>query len=110
MLTLLGLVGFVGTAPLDATVTTILALSFAVTLLGVFAGIALWRLKPWAVRATMIYLLSLVLVPLASLFVSERRGAPSDAAPLLRSVIYAVVWTAYFSMSKRVKNTFDPTR
>jgi len=74
----------------------------AVALFGTTAGVLLFRVHRWAVRVALIYLLSLLFFSIGTLVLVSR----PDNGSLLRNVIYVVVWTAYFTTSKRVKNTF----
>ncbi len=70
------------------------------------AGVHVWKASRWALKLVLIYLLSLMLVAPGTVVLYERRGVSLEGASLVRNVIYIVVWASYFTMSKRVKNTF----
>jgi Protein of unknown function (DUF2569) len=108
LVALLSVARLTATGPTVAVMAKVamVAMGCGASLLGILAGIRVWRVSPWALNAVTIYLLSLVLVPLADLVIAARVGLTVDTPALVRSVGFAVVWAAYFSMSKRVKNTF----
>jgi len=73
--------------------------------MGLYAGIALWKVLPGAVRATKAFLLALLLLETISALVSHR--AMSDRAwGLADDLLFFFVWYSYLVLSKRVANTY----
>jgi len=73
--------------------------------MGLYAGIALWKVLPGAVRATKRFLFALLLFETISALVSHR--AMSDRAwGLADDLLFFFVWYSYLVLSKRVANTY----
>jgi len=73
--------------------------------MGLYAGIALWKILPGAVRATKVFLFALLLFETISALVSHR--AMSDRAwGLADNLLFFFIWYSYLVLSKRVANTY----
>ncbi len=82
----------------------------------IYSGIALWTIKPNAVRVTKNYLYSLLAYVFISSFLPFTAGLPSQAneamvqpviMSALRSIVYFGIWFAFLQTSKRVKATYQ---
>lgn len=51
-------------------------------------------------------LISLLSIVAVSYIVGEALISPDSIGPLIRTIIFAMIWTTYLLMSKRVKNTY----
>ena len=85
----------------------------------VYAGLALWRIRPGAVRTAEIYLLcflcyqgiAAVLPFLAGLPASANHGLTEAVYKnLTRGLLYFGLWYSYLNKSKRVKATYNALR
>jgi len=100
---------------------------FSLSLFSFFAGISLWRIKPKAVKYTLIYFWTASIYATATildlwnkiwgqiLYPDARWGwYPKDFEPIWASgrigslglLIFVTIWSFYLGKSKRVKNTF----
>jgi len=102
-------------------VTTLVdgVLSLALAAFSVYAGLALWRIRPGAVRTAEIYLLcflcyqgiAAVLPFLAGLPASANHGLTEAVYKnLTRGLLYFGLWYSYLNKSKRVKATYNALR
>lgn len=91
------------------------ALSLGLMAFSVYAGIALWKLKPGAVAVAKKYLLTALLYSLLVLALPFVFGLPERAAQavfneLLKgvpgSILYVAIWYLYLLKSKRVRETY----
>lgn len=73
--------------------------------LGIYAGLALWKILPNAVRATKFYLfVSLLATVIISLIAYQD---PRDQVEeILWAAMWFLIWYAYLVRSKRVENTY----
>jgi Protein of unknown function (DUF2569) len=83
--------------------------------LGIYAGIRLWRVKPGAPRAAKMYLVAIfaqqvVLLLMGFWIASKVAATPENIGSVimepLRSVIYVVIWYSYLNKSQRVAATY----
>ena len=84
-------------------------------LLGIYAGIRLWLVKPGAPRVAKAYLVAVfaqqvVLLLMGFWIASKVTATPENIGSVimepLRSIIYVVVWYSYLNKSRRVSATF----
>lgn len=66
-----------------------------------------WVRKPFIVKHIVVVLW--VVGPIATLLLAFIAGTDINYSALIRSAIYATVWTAYFGLSKRVACTYGTT-
>lgn len=85
-------------------------LDLAFDIFGLFVGYSLIKMKPRAVKHTKIFLLSLaiydVLILILLSLISQDSTTSDGISMTFRSIVYALVWLWYFSVSKRVKATY----
>lgn len=90
-------------------------LSLILMILSVRAGIALWTIKPGAVKIAKNYLLIFLGYSLIAIFLPFLAGLPSVANEAMipevakgaiQALIYFGVWYSYLNVSKRVKATY----
>ena len=91
-----------------------------ISIFGIYAGIALIRLKPNAVRIVKLYFLSRVVFAVSyvfslSLFLHVKISNPDGAQPdrlikLFEELIAIALWVGYFNKSKRVAGTYPPSQ
>jgi hypothetical protein len=83
--------------------------------LGIYAGISLWRVKPGAPRVAKTYLVAVfaqqvVLLLMGFWIASKLAATPENIGSVimepLRSIIYVVIWYSYLNKSKRVAATY----
>lgn len=93
-----------------------LILSLALTAFSIYAGIALWNIKPDAVKIAKAYLLTFLAYTVVASILPFQAGLPSSSNDLmmqevmiglLRSGIYVVIWYWFLNVSVRVKATYD---
>lgn len=81
--------------------------------MGLYAGIALWRVLPGAVAATKRFLLASLLVDTISALV-RHRNVWDRAWGLADALLFFFAWYSYLLLSRRVENTYpragDPIR
>ncbi|MGA8038381.1 MAG: DUF2569 family protein [Candidatus Acidiferrales bacterium] len=97
--------------------------SVAVRVSGIVVGIRLWKIRPRAVEAAKLWLTMVALLAFGQMVVGlstwiiEAHGSFSAAAAahpnnqdvflrFARSIIYSLIWYAYFVRSERVANTY----
>ena len=92
------------------------ALFSIVIVFSVYAGIALWTIKPYAVKITKIYLITFLVINLtqpALLFLFELPQELVDAsleAPFsfyIQPIVFFIIWFSYLTFSERVKETYN---
>lgn len=79
-----------------------------------YAGISLWTKRPNAVFKAKIYLLLLPVITILSIFITYSMMPPviqnallkESTVPLIRTVLYSVIWFIYLSSSQRVAETY----
>lgn len=90
-------------------------LSLALIILSIRAGIALWTLKPGAVKTAKNYLLIFLIYTVIAILLPFTAGLPAEVNEImipevivstLQSVIFFGVWYSYLKVSKRVKATY----
>jgi hypothetical protein len=90
-------------------------LSIILMALSIRAGIALWSIKPGAVKIAKNYLLIFLGYSLLSVFLPFTAGLPSEANDvmmaevvkgLIQSLVFFGVWYSYLNVSERVKATY----
>lgn len=93
-----------------------LILSVFITVLSIRAGIALWRIKPNAVKTAKTYFWFFLGYSVIAAFLPFTAGLPSVANEamipevikiMIQSLIYFGVWYGYLSLSKRVQATYS---
>lgn len=91
-------------------------LSLSLTVLSIRAGIALWKLKPEAVKTAKNYLVIFLVYSIIAIFLPFTAGLPSEANSamifdiikgFIRSLIFFGIWYSYLNQSKRVKATYQ---
>lgn len=89
--------------------------SLIIAAFSVYAGYSLWAVKPNAVYKAKAFLISLVIFAVFDLFLiymTELPAAVSNEAiasgifGLVQAVLYAGIWFAYLTQSKRVRATY----
>jgi hypothetical protein len=89
--------------------------SLIITAFSVYAGYSLWAVKPNAVYKAKAFLVALVIFAVFDLFLIYMTEIPATVTNevitqgifgLVQSVIYAGIWSAYLSQSKRVQATY----
>ncbi len=94
-------------------------LRLAVMAFSIYAGLALWRLRPGAVRTAEIYLLCYLcyqgiaaVLPFLAGFPSSSNHALTEGVytRLTPALLYFGLWYSYLSKSKRVKATYNACR
>lgn len=92
------------------------ALSLFLIVLGIRAGISLWRIKPGAVKIAKNYLLIFLVYSIIAIFLPFTAGLPSEANSamifdvvkgFIKSLIFFGIWYSYLNQSKRVKATYQ---
>lgn len=90
-------------------------LSVALAVLGFYAGLLLWKVKPKAVKTAKLYLIALLVYSGITLLLPYTVGLSEEMSGQLikiisvssaRTVIYVIIWFLYLSKSKRVKATY----
>ena len=90
-------------------------LSIALVILSIRAGIALWNIKPGAVRIAKNYLLIFLAYSIIASILPFMAGLPSESnnvmiseavRGVIQSLFFFTVWYWYLSVSKRVKATY----
>lgn len=87
-------------------------IDMAIGFYGLYVGYLLVKAKPYAKRHTKIYLVIQFVLGLILLFIYFSDTyyydyyAPEFSATAIRVIVYAIIWFLYFSLSKRVKNTY----
>lgn len=90
-------------------------LSIILMILSIRAGIALWTIKPGAVKMAKNYLLIFLGYSVIAIFLPFLAGLPPEANEAMipevvkgafQSLIYFGVWYSYLNVSKRVKATY----
>jgi hypothetical protein len=93
-----------------------LILSIALTAFSIYAGIALWNIKPGAVKIAKSYLLTFLTYTIVASFLPFQAGLPDSVNDAmmqeiivgsLRAVFYVVIWFWFLNVSVRVKATYD---
>jgi hypothetical protein len=91
-------------------------LSITLMILSIRAGMALWNIKPGAVRIAKKYLLLFLGYSVIALFLPFMAGLPSESNDAMvpeivkgafQSILYFGIWYSYLSISKRVLNTYN---
>lgn len=92
-------------------------LDIAMAIFGVIVAVLLYMKKPMALKATLVYLIGLLV--LYSLFlicavILLMTGDQTDntmkfLTDSIRGVIFTAIWLAYFARSERVMNTYGVT-
>jgi hypothetical protein len=91
-------------------------LSITLMILSIRAGMALWNIKPAAVRIAKKYLLLFLGYSVIALFLPFMAGLPSESNDAMvpeivkgafQSILYFGIWYSYLSISKRVLNTYN---
>lgn len=92
------------------------ALSLFLSVLSIRAGIALWKIKPGAVKIAKNYLLIFLVYSIIAIFLPFTAGLPSEANSamifdvikgFMQSLIFFGIWYSYLSQSKRVNATYQ---
>ncbi len=122
LITVFSLVGAYSDAPFDRfpsllTVTVIdTLLSAGLMAFSIYAGVALWRIRPGAVETAKKYLLCFLGYQVIAAILPFMAGLPSSANEamtaevaknVVRSVFYVAIWYSYLNRSKRVKATYE---
>jgi hypothetical protein len=90
-------------------------LSIGLMVFSIYAGIALWNIRPGAVKIAKKYLLVFLGCSILAIFIPFMAGLPSKANKTMigefvkgaiRSLFYFVIWYSYLNKSKRVKTTY----
>ena len=100
---------------------TIVDTIFSVALVGfgIYAGLALWRIRPGAVRTAKAYFIFFLIYSIFASFLPFFAGLPEASneyllaempKTILGGLIYFCIWFAYLSVSKRVKATYPEAR
>jgi len=93
-----------------------LILSLGLTAFSIYAGRALWNIKPGAVKIAKTYLLVFLGYVIIASILPFKAGLPASANDIMmeeviigaiRSVFYVVIWYWFLNVSKRVKATYD---
>jgi hypothetical protein len=81
---------------------------FAITALGVYVGVGLWRVVPGAVERTKGFLWATLPAEVAVLFFTHQRYAfdGGDLREALSVLLFFGLWYSYLESSKRVQNTY----
>jgi hypothetical protein len=82
-----------------------------VILFGVYAGMALWKVRPHAVQFALTYIVILPLYVIALevvaiVVVPNATALSFDGVAIGRSLVGAIIWMAYLQRSVRVRNTY----
>ena len=85
-----------------------------ITALGFYAGISLWTKRPNAVLKAKIYLILLPFATILALYsiymvlppMVQQPFIRESTFPVIRTVIYSIVWFLYLSNSQRVAETY----
>lgn len=89
--------------------------SIALTGFSIYAGVALWKIRPNAVKIAKKYLLAMLGYSILGSFLPFMAGLPSEAnqamiaevaKDLFRAVISFAVWYSYLNRSVRVRETY----
>jgi hypothetical protein len=91
-----------------------LLLSVPIMLLGINAGLRLWKIQPHAVKITRYFLLTLLLYTFVTPFLFYILDFPAEVRSEIlkslveevRTVVHLVGWLIYLAVSKRVKATY----
>jgi hypothetical protein len=95
-----------------------LILSTAIMGFSIYAGLALMRVRPNAVRIAKTFLLVRLGYSLLELALPLVAGLPASARSIMLQaiagqvvvgVLYVAIWYSYLTVSKRVKRTYAPT-
>lgn len=90
--------------------------SIGLMIFSIYAGIALWKIRPGAVNIVKKYLLTVLGYTIIAAFLPFIAGLPARANDamiaeviknIFRSIIYVFIWYSYLNKSKRVKATFN---
>jgi Protein of unknown function (DUF2569) len=91
-------------------------LSMGLMCFSISAGVALWQMKPSAVRTTKRYLMTFLLCTVIASILPFMAGLPSQVNEAMisevikngfRVLVFFMVWYTYLNKSRRVKNTFS---
>lgn len=91
------------------------AVSLVIAGLSIYAGIALWRVRPRAVAAARTFLIAGAAYVVLSPFAPLLAGLPKAANDIIvssafttigRGIVYYAIWLSYLSSSKRVQATY----
>ena len=78
----------------------IVLLDFGLVVFSVFTGVALWRIRPYAVTSAKIFLICELIFGLMI------TALLSQWLPMLQGVAYFIIWYTYLNRSGRVKSTY----
>jgi hypothetical protein len=87
----------------------------ALAVFSMYAGLALWRVLPGAVKVARRYFICLFLYLLLSLFLPALLGVPgqpssqsaaTDYLNVAITTVYVILWYIYLGKSKRVRSTY----
>ncbi len=91
------------------------ACTIALALLGIYAGLSMWKVLPNAVKAARLYLMSVFYYSIFAIYLPNLVGMTGDSLKELkdaslvnniRTILYIAIWYVYLRISKRVKATY----
>lgn len=99
---------------IETAVKIELAFTIIIVALSIYAGVSLWMRRPNAVWKARIYLILLPILTIASLMATysvlplmlQNAFLKESTVPLIRTVLYSVIWLIYLSSSRRVAETY----
>ena len=115
--TLYQIIPIAGQYPGLLTISVIDAiLSLGLTVLGIYAGIKLWAVKPRAVKTAKMFLYAYLIYSVIACLLPYMIGLSSEATQamvgtvlysLFKGLLFSVIWLIYLNKSHRVYNTYS---
>jgi Protein of unknown function (DUF2569) len=85
-----------------------MGLEISLAVFGIVVGIFVWNVRPVAFTLLWTYFALVVVLAILGIigFAAEEQSRPQDLMVSVRSLVYVVIWFAYFHSSERVRATF----